>query len=98
MGNQETKLRFQVGDHVRILDNPNKNAPLGWSPDMNNYCGRSAIITKLFRSMFTDRMGYQLDIDGGRWKWDDENLESDSNDDVDIPESTESLSYLFAVI
>lgn len=56
------ECEFQVGDRVRIVDEPNECCQAGWADDMDNYCGKEAIITGGNR-------WYELDIDGGRWSW-----------------------------
>lgn len=53
---------FQVGDRVRIVDEPNEYCQAGWTDDMDQYCGKEATVTSASRWC-------TLDIDRGRWSW-----------------------------
>lgn len=63
---------FQIGDVVRIIDNPNRDCEAGWDRGMDEYCGRTAIVTSLYR--WIDN-AVCIDIDGGEFIWSDDIVE-----------------------
>ena len=83
----KSKLKFKIGDRVRIrvdlvVDDP-KYIPVGFIPMMKEYRGKSAIIIKMItfdNKKFKE--SYKLDIDNGAWNWTDEMLTDDNQVEV----------------
>ena len=68
---------FKVGDKVVCLQG-NKDFLRSWTPDMNNYVGRTAHIIRVDKEnpYFGDEdyIKYYIDIDDGEWIWTNKTL------------------------
>lgn len=56
--------KFNVGDFVQVIDEPDWDCNVGWCDEMSQYCGQIARIA-LVRLNGT----ISLDIDKGRFLW-----------------------------
>lgn len=54
---------FDVGDYVRIVDEPDWNCDVGWDEGMTQYCGQTARVASV------GRRTVRLDIDNRRFVW-----------------------------
>lgn len=88
------KLRFSVGDTVRIISKE-PGLYLGFVPEMEQYMGRTAFINAV-DEYSTDYWIYCLDIDNGRWAWEDFWLEpaEDELGNAELPEYEELYEFL----
>lgn len=94
MGVREREPRFNVGDHIRIVDEPYHNCAHGWDKHMSEYCGRDAIITGVWVSDCPENDDYSLDVDDGYFAWCMNCFVQEP--EVDIEESDKGLDFLFA--
>lgn len=60
-------MKIEVGDIVRITDEPDWGCKVGWAPGMKNYCGLEAVVEKKIGS---DE--FLLDIDEHEYIWSDD--------------------------
>lgn len=66
-------MKFKVGDAVRIRKDLEVNKMYGWLnllPEKAAYKGRTATV------IYATDCEYTLDVDGGKWSWNDEMLET----------------------
>lgn len=66
-------MRFKVGDKVRIRKDLEVNKMYGWLnllPEKATFKGRTATV------IYATDCEYTLDVDGGKWSWNDEMLET----------------------
>ena len=63
-------MKFKIGDRVWIKTNGQFDIV-----DMDEYKGKSAIITKVIIWEDTKEIAYTLDIDKGHWLWREELIE-----------------------
>ena len=91
---EREKLRFSVGDTVRIVTNEPRQK-LGFVPEMQQYMGRTAFVDAV-DEYGTDYWVYRLGIDDGRWSWEDFWLEPAENEQesVMLPEYEELYEFL----
>ena len=66
--------KFSPGDVVTVVDTPNYSCAFGWVPEMDRYCGRTAVVQKAYIPIGRKECGYRLDVDGGDWNWDEGSL------------------------
>ena len=85
--------RFEVGDFVRIVKEPYVKCPFGWVREMNEFCGREARITNVFRRATPAADEYYIDIDRQKYVW---SFKCFEHTDPDINESDKDLTALFA--
>lgn len=80
---------FQVGDRVRIVDEPNEYCQAGWAHEMDQYCGKEATVTRANKWCM-------LDIDGGCWSWSPDIITKVSPELPDLdPIPPDALQILF---
>jgi hypothetical protein len=91
----EPESIYQVGDTVRIVDQPFRNCPFSWTYLMDRYCGTCAKITSVRWSSIRLTHAYHIDVDGGNYVW-CKDCFTPSNPEPDLEETDVSLSVLFA--
>lgn len=86
-------LEYRVGDKVRIksrkwYNSLNRNGIIdseivafGFNTDMSKQCGRIGIITRVIDCNYRGkkRKKYFLNIDSGRWSWNEEMFDLNKN-------------------
>ena len=106
-------MKFKVGDKVRIksLDWYNENKEYNgdivignynFDKAMSEYCGMTAIITDMASPNTILKSGfYLLDIDEGRWSWEDcvfeDELETENKDvikDIEVDKNVQSFKNI----
>ena len=88
---EREKLRFSVGDTVRIVTNEPRQK-LGFVPEMQQYMGRTAFVDAV-DEYGTDYWVYRLGIDDGRWSWEDFWLEP-AEDELEVSCYPNTRSYM----
>ena len=61
---------YNVGDVVRVVDEPNDETCVGWASEMDDFCGREVVITRR-RDSYRAPGGftYRIDADEGVYSW-----------------------------
>lgn len=91
---EREKLRFSVGDTVWVISKEPWRY-LGFVLEMEQYMNHIARVTAI-SEYATDYWVYRLDIDNGRWYWEDFWLEpaEDELENAELPEYEELYEFL----
>lgn len=91
---EREKLRFSVGDTV-VVTTKWPCQRLAFVTQMEKYLDKAALITDIYER-FTNYWVYRLDIDNGRWAWEDSWLEpaEDELENAELPEYEELYEFL----
>ena len=85
-----TEQKFHVGDIVRVVDSP-VDCAFDWVSERNEFCGREAEIVRIDWNYKRCAWKVFLDVDNGRFMW-DENCIALIEDEVNIdPISSDAL-------
>lgn len=81
----ESNRAYKIGDTVKIKSrgwfnnltwDDRASIPFGFNYNMKEYCGKVAKIVYSWKIYGT--IGYNIDIDGGKWAWNDYMFEKES--------------------
>ena len=81
----ESSPRFQVGDNVRVVDEPYENCPFHWVDEMTFFCGKEVQIRRVQWIYGTNSYAYE--IEGSSCDWCANCFDETANT---IPEQTEA--------
>lgn len=59
-------MEYEVGDLVRVVDEPYWQCPFNWVDDMTRCCGKTFKISGKF---FDEERGFYYHLDGVGWNW-----------------------------
>jgi len=68
--------KYKEGDKVILGEHDSLNGSRNWSPDMKQYVGKQATITRVGTVGSHDLQYYYVDIDNGAWQWRELNMVS----------------------
>ena len=91
MTEERPQPRFKKGDIVRVVDEPYEDCPFEWIGEMDDCCGKEAVITDTIWVGHRGIWGYYLDIDEYDCTW----CENCFADDSEIEESDADVTTLF---
>lgn len=69
MTEERPQSKFKKGDIVRVVDEPYEDCPFEWIGEMDDCCGKEAVITDMIWFGHRGIWGYYLDIDEYDCKW-----------------------------
>lgn len=86
---------WNVGDVVRVVDEPYRECPFSWVDTMDEYCSREAMIRSKSFSTGYNTFRYEIDLDYGTHSWCGNCFETDvEEDEADFEVSEDDFEKL----
>lgn len=88
---------FNIGDIVRVVDEPYRSCPFHWAENMSNYLGMAVTICAKTWSPANKTYRYEIKEDNRRFAWCGDCFTLNYSDDFEIEDSDALLELLSIV-